>query len=49
MALNNILYCHHLSIIADLLGEESYRERAFTAIDAAIAFFEKVHLSQIGF
>ena len=42
MALSNILYCHHLSIIADLLQEESYRERAFTAIDAAIAVFEKV-------
>lgn len=46
MALINILYCDHSSSIYQHWNEESYRERALTAIDAAIAVFEKVCLSQ---
>lgn len=50
MAMNNILLCHHLSIIADLLKQESYREEAFTVINEAIRVFEQIndigHLSE---
>jgi len=50
MAMNNILLCHHLSIIADLLKQESYREEAFSVINEAIRVFEKIndigHLSE---
>ena len=42
MAMNNILLCHHLSIIADLLKQESFRTEAFTVINEAIRVFEKV-------
>ena len=41
-AMTNILVAHHLSIIADLERQDSYRVEAFSAIDDAIRVFEKV-------
>jgi len=50
MALLNIVLCHHLSIIADLLNDNNPRQEAFSVIDQSIAIFEKMndigHLSE---
>nr|XP_047125336.1 TPR repeat-containing protein DDB_G0287407 [Hydra vulgaris]XP_047125337.1 TPR repeat-containing protein DDB_G0287407 [Hydra vulgaris] len=43
MALNNILMCHHLSIIADLKNDNSYRVEAFKVIDEAIEVFTEIN------
>lgn len=42
MALNNILLCHHLAIIADLKKDDTYRTEAFEVINEAIRVFQKV-------
>ncbi|XP_065653579.1 TPR repeat-containing protein DDB_G0287407-like isoform X2 [Hydra vulgaris] len=43
LAVNYVLMCHHLSIIADLMNDNSYRLEAFNIIDQAIEVFTEIN------
>ncbi|XP_057298417.1 TPR repeat-containing protein DDB_G0287407-like isoform X1 [Hydractinia symbiolongicarpus] len=43
MALNNVLLCHHLAIIADLKNDDTYRIQAFEVVNEAISVFQKIN------